>query len=426
MDLKKILKYFLIAAAVIAVVCIAVYFLTRGGNQQENQAGQTGTLPAANVNGGAFNQNASGTTQGGGASANQNPSSATTHRLAIPSSEPVLDYFIDSGGAETIIEPNGEIASVTNNNTDILSSSEVQNVISAGFSYDGAKILINFGDASNPQTSVFDVKTKLWTPLPAGMVSPQWSPTDYRIAYLQNNTDGTKTLTTLDESKTKNNSAAVITLHIQDFSLLWLSKNKILFYDSPSVYTFGSAWMFDLQKKNMTSIVVKQRGMETAWSNAANAIGIVFTGNASQYGGQLQLVDDSGNEIEQFGFLTFPSKCVFNQSASSGTQSVNQTATTTAASSSTASAAASSSYQMLYCGVPRDQSALSSSKLPDDYEQMAIFTSDNIYRIDTSNGNVDTLFNDQGQNIDASDLKIFNNSLFFINRYDQKLYSINM
>jgi hypothetical protein len=425
--MKRILTYLLIAAIIIGIVGVIIYFLTRTGNQPETQTGQTGSLPSTSESGAASNQGANGSLPNGTSANNQN-SSVTVKALAIVSDEPALNYFVNGDGSATIIEPDGEIAAVTNNNADIISSSKIQNIISTGFSYDGGEALINFGDLNNPQTSAFDVKAKAWTPLPVGMTSPQWSPTDYRIAYLKNNIDGTKTLTTIDISKTKNNITTVISLHIQDLSLLWLSKNKIMFYESPSVYTTGSVWALDLQKKSLVPVVAEQRGMEAAWSNTTTTMGIIFTGDVSQYGGQLQLVNGSGTEMEQFKFLTLPPKCVFNLFAVPGASSTIQTVATTTASSSTttATSTASSSYLALYCGVPRDQNALSDTKLPDGYEQMALFTSDNIYRINTSNGDVNTLFNDQNQNMDVSQIKIFNNSLFFINRYDQKLYSLGL
>jgi len=418
--MKRVLVYLLVVVIIIGAIGAVIYFLTRTGNLSGNQ-GQTGSLPSTNGNGEAFNQGANGSLPNGDA-LNNGSSSATAPRLTTVSNEPALDYFVDNNGGATIIEPDGEVANVSNVNADIISNLEIQNIISAGFSYDGAKILVNFGDPNSPQTSVFDLETKAWTPLPVGMVSPRWSPTDYRIVYLRNNPNGTETLTTLDASKIKNNSVVIITLHIQDVSLFWSSQNKILFYDNPSIYAAGSVWAFDLQKKSLTPIVVEQRGTETAWSNTPTTMGIVFVGNTSQYGGRLQFVDGAGNPIEQFGFLTLPSKCVFNPFIITETTSSIVQAPTTAITSSTANP----SYLALYCGIPRDQDMFSSSKLPDDYEQMALFTSDNIYRINTSNGNMDILFDDQNKNMDVSHIKIFNNSLFFINRYDQKLYSLSI
>jgi hypothetical protein len=416
--MKRVLIYVFIAVIIIGIIGVIIYFLVHSGNQSENQTGQTGSLPS--TNGETFSQNASGSLPNGGILNNGN-SSAATRNFNIVSNEPAIDYFVDSRGGVTIIEPDGKIAAIANNNADTISPSKIQNIINAGFSYDGAKILVNFGDPKNPQTSVFDIKAKSWMPLPAGMVSPQWAPADYRIAYFRNNSDGTEALETLDASKVKNNIVAIMTLHIQDVSLLWLSKNKILFYDNPSIYTYGSVWFFDLQKKSVTPVITEQRGMEAVWSNTTTTMGIMFVGNTSQYGGRLQLVNGSGSKTEQLGFLTLPPKCLFNPFSVLETSGATRTAITTIASST-----ASSSYLALYCGVPRDQNAFSSNKLPDDYEKMALFTSDNIYRIDTSNGSVVALFDDQNQNMDVSHVKIFNDSLFFVNRYDQKLYSLSL
>jgi hypothetical protein len=186
------------------------------------------------------------------------------------------------------------------------------------------------------------MKAKSWTPLPVGMTSPQWSPSDYRIAYLQNNSNGTKSLATIDTSKIKNGATTIATLHLQDVALLWQSKNNVLLYDHPSIYTFGSVWSFDLQKRNLSSIISEQRGMEAIWSNETTMTGLIFTGDASQYGGSISLVDDSGKTIEQLGFLTVPPKCLFNSYSANNEASSSITTTTGNTTSAT------SSYLALY------------------------------------------------------------------------------
>jgi len=55
---------------------------------------------------------------------------------------------------------------------------------------------------------------------------------------------------------------------------------------------------------------------------------------------------------------------------------------------------------------------------------MALFTSDDVYKINTATGAEQVLWDDAGQNMDVSDMKFFNNALFFINRYDNKLYGL--
>jgi len=112
------------------------------------------------------------------------------------------------------------------------------------------------------------------------------------------------------------------------------------------------------------------------------------------------------------------------------------TSTVTVASSTTVSSTmlvASSSLSAiryplsaLYCAVPRDQATLSYYDLPDAYEQNQIFTSDDLYRVDTTTGHIDTLFSDQAQNFDMTDVSIVGSSAFFVNRYDQKLYAVRI
>ncbi len=423
--MKKVFIYFVIALVSVGIIGTAFYLFAQSNNQS-SETGQTGSLPTTAGIGTAFNQNGSSPSS---SIFNSSASSASAKSLTISTPNiSVLDYFV-SNNVTIVVSPDGTIATITNNNADNISSSKIKNIISTGFSYDGTKILINFGDRQSPQTSIFDMKTKTWTPLVVGMISPQWSPSDYRIMYLKNNSNGTEALTTLDASKTKNNVVIVTTLHVQDLSLLWRTKNDVLLYDNPSVYSFGSIWSFNLQKKSLNPVINDQRGMEALWSTATTTIGLLFTGDSSQYGGSLRFIDESGSILQRFGFLTMPGKCLFSQyNATPSTVATNTSLARPATSTTSlpATTASSSSYLALYCGVPRDQNMISSARLPDDYEQMSFFTSDNIYRINTSNGSVTTLFNDQNQTMDVSRIKVFNNALFFVNRYDQKLYSIKL
>ena len=81
---------------------------------------------------------------------------------------------------------------------------------------------------------------------------------------------------------------------------------------------------------------------------------------------------------------------------------------------------------MAYPPAGRDQQTFSNARLPDEYEQKVLFTADDFYKINVANGTLTAIFNDPGQTMDATKLKAFNNALFFVNRYDQKLYAISV
>lgn len=377
----------------LVVVGVGLYFLffgakgistTSGGTQ----TGQTGTLPNAGT------QTNPVTTTGNSAS------STLARSFGVLANVPVLDYFVDAANTVTAIEPNGVVVQVANGNMTTISASTTQNILSASFSYDGQKILMNFGDGSaNPQTSVFIVAKQMWTQLPAGLQSPAWSPTDYRIAYYAVGAQGAEAFATIDTSKTKPVPVPLFTLHAQDLAVAWPGKNQIIAFTKPSAYVAGSAWSYNPQTAKLTSVAYEIPGLAMLWSGSGT---LEFSSGGDALGGSLALTDSSGNVLQQLKFVTLPSKCLF------------------------VAATASSTAPYLYCGVPRDQSTFSISHLPDDYNQMALFTSDDIYRINLQTGAIDTVYNDQSQNLDVSDMKFFNGTLFFINRYDEKLYGIGL
>lgn len=378
----------------LAIVGVGAYFLLSGSKTATTTVGQaTGTLPNAGTQTG-------GTTSG--STAGNATSTSLAKSLGIISDKQVIGYAVTANNVVNMIQPDGEIDQVTNGNLAVLNSLQIQNIISAGFSYDGAKLFVNFGDPSNPQTSIFTIASKAWTPMPAGWQSPAWSPSDYRIAYMTANASHVETFSTLVvASDTKTQPTAFLSLHAQDLSLAWPAKNHIVIQTKPTVAAQGSSWLFDLGSGVLSPIGTEVAGLETAWNNIATGTPFALQFSAGSLGGgSLQLIDKSGNVTQTLKFITLPSKCNF------------------------AAAATPTSTQYLYCGVPRDQSDLAYAALPDDYNESAIYTSDDIYQINLANGMTNTLFNDPSQNFDVSDPSLVNNTFFFINRYNQELYAI--
>jgi hypothetical protein len=388
----------LILIGVILVLCILAvgfYFLFSQKSASTTTSGTTGTLPLTG------NQTV-GTTSG-------SESSSTANTLAksfgVISNEPVLSYFITPANVVDIIQPDGEIDQITNGTMTVLNSLQIQNIISASFSYDGAKILVTFGDPSNSQTSIFDIASKAWTPMPAGWSSPTWSPSDYRIAYTTASANHIETFATVDVSHPKNQPVVLASLHAEDLSLAWPIKNQIIIQTKPSIVVNGSAWLLNAQNNTITPITLNALGLETLWggitpgTSTPMALQFSVTNTDGENNPLLSIMDYSGNTIQKLKFLSLPSKCDF-------------------------SITTSTSY--LYCAVPRDQIDFSEAALPDNYNQLALFTADDIYRINLSTGMTDTLFSDSSQNFDVSNVSFENNTLFFVNRYDQKLYGIQL
>ena len=406
--------YIIIGIIIIAAIAIAVIFYLKNPSSSSSLFGfgSSGSLPQTGTQGNSAGQQ-SGANGGDQAGNSTNSTSSNTaaqgglvQTFGIIADGPVLDYFVDAQNNITAIKPDGTVVTISAGASTTISTAIINNIISAKFSYNGKKILVNSGDPNNPQTNIFDTASKSWSSAPQGMQSPQWSPLNYQIAYLSQSTSGMLSLSTIDASNLKRAPVTIFSLHATDMSLQWINKTKFVLADKPTSNAAESIWMLDSQTGILTPVIYEAPGAESIWGNtASDTLGLIF--QSSGENSSLKLVTPSGATYHALTLLTLPSKCDF------------ATGTTSTASSST-----TSSY--LYCGIPTNSNLPSSSQLPDDYNMMSLFTSDNITRINVASGAEDVLWNDPTQNIDATDLKFFNNTLFFVNRYDQKLYALTL
>lgn len=440
--------YIIIGIIVAAAIAILILFLIKNNSASSTPStvGTTGTssLPAVGTQG--SNGSSTGSTVGtlglsptaSGTPGSSNGASGqmTVQNFGVLSSDPVLDYFIDPQNNITAIEPTGAVVAISNGQSTTVNSSTINNLISTSFSYDGEKIVVSYGDPSDPQAALFNVATNVWTALPQGMLSPQWSPiNNYEIAYLASPSAGKLVLATMNAANLKATPSVLLSLNANDLALQWPTQNEFILSDKPTSENAGSVWTFNAQAGTLIPLVYEVPGAEGIWSHdALIPYGLVFFDNpAGQGGDTLQLQAISGNLTTQsLNFLTLPSKCAFNpeqmpvstSTAAGGAATSTASATTAGAATKIKVAATSTPYLGLYCGVPRSSSGFSSARLPDDYNTMALFTSDDIYKINTATGAEQVLWSDATQNMDVSDVKFFNNALFFVNRYDQKLYGL--
>lgn len=413
--------YLFIIIAVIALIVLIGYFLRRGASPGEG--GATGNLPSTPSQ--QFPKPSPGTPPPSPAGPGGTLPQTTFlgQKFGVVAQNQVLNFFVDSENSAVLVQPDGQVVKITNGEASVLSSSAITNLREASFSYDGKKILAVFGNQSNPQASIFDVSNRSWQPLQLKLKSAVWSPSSYQVAYLADNGDAAA-ITTLDVANPKAKPQVLARLHIQDVVLGWPAPNKMIIADKASVFSSGSIWNFDVKQKTLTQLVQNKPGLESVWSGGAE-LGLIFETNPNRRGGKLGLVDRAGSAINDLAFLTLPSKCAFD------IQLVQQATSTKSSKIATSTATATSSNKFLYCAVPLDQRKLTASELPDDYEKRAMFTTDDFFRVNLNlgapeAGNIESVFSGSGQPLDATDLKIFNHTVFFINRLDQKLYAISL
>ena len=399
---QKNIFYLLVVLAIIAIAAFIVYqFVYRGGSG----TGATGTLPGQTSGSLPSVTNQQFPSGGSSTAALFNTSGASTasssSKFGIVSNDPALDYFVDAANTVTLIKPDGAIESISNNATVALSYFTVSNIITTKFSYDGKKVLLSYQAGTTTRTSVFDISSKTWSHLPDGMLSPVWSPVDYRVSYLTPSNTGSETISTIDASTTNANPFVITSLAMENSSLQWPAKDTLIISDRPSAFVAGSIWSFNIPSKTLSAITYNSLGAEGIGSASGSIL--LFSAGPKNSGGSLLFLNGSGDQ-EALSFKTLPSKCVFGPTAASGTAN------------------------LFYCAIPSDQDTFSVARLPDEYDQKIYFTSDDFYSVDSDTGAYSQIFSSAkaGQSLDATNMRVLNNVLFFINRYDEKVYAISL
>jgi hypothetical protein len=309
------------------------------------------------------------------------------NKINILSQEDVLGYSINPATKNIyIINELGEIKKNTGSDSEKISSQKIEGINKVKSSEDGRKIMIKFNYPNQPFFSIYNTNDNNWTPLPKNTISADWHPENSNeIIYLNNNN-----LKILDLKK--GSSRSILNIHLTGSELSWVTPSEVIAIDRPTTKYISNAWLINLSTKKINKVVsgnglmINQKG---SWrlTSAFN----------KKDGGIFNLINSEINKIVvNFDFKTLASKCVINQN-------------------------------IFYCAIPNQ--IPSNTSLPDDYLNREFISNDVIksFTIDDDNQSIKTssLYNGS-DNIDAIDLKIIDNKLYFINRFNRKLYSLTL
>ena len=170
-------------------------------------------------------------------------------------------------------------------------------------------------------------------------------------------------------------------------SFLFFSKYIIFFFVSSLNFLIDSIAGFPLIKLFANSF-----GLMLKWPIGGDS-GLLFNSAKNQ----ISLIDSNAKKKADIEILTLPDKCFINST-------------------------------MIYCAVMQNYSdVLPKPALPDDYFKKAFYSVDKIYAIGiTDNSSEIILSNEELPIVDAVNLSLSGNNLLFINRYDDKVYSLEL
>jgi len=385
MDYKKLIKIISIVL-IIAAIGVGIYFLWNWLNSKGGVTGiiSGGTKPTTEIidtNVGGIGVIATETET----DTTTQESQTVTQKLSILINSPVFEYWLSSkDNSLYFANLEGQIIRINSDNTrQLVSSQTLNNLHSIMPSLDGSLAIAEFNYPRLPNLSIFFASSTSWQPLPAGAISAAISPDSKKIAY----TDET-TLKSIDLTTQK--TAEIQKMSQVGLKIDWLKDNELLFSEDPSVENNGRMYSFNLTNKTFKTLIGGEFGLAIKWAKDGH-LGIKI--NSDQRVPKLSLIDEFGSPIANFTFLSVPEKCLIDA-------------------------------QKIYCGVPKN--TRSGMVLPDDFYSKKYYFIDDIFELDLPTGAITKLFDGNEIAIDATNLKIKDNSLLFINRYDNKVYSLKL
>ncbi|MDI6717726.1 MAG: hypothetical protein QMD86_01605 [Patescibacteria group bacterium] len=327
----------------------------------------------------------------------QTPQILSNSKLKIISQNEATSYWVSNQNTSSSIfyaDHGGRIFKISNGKEEILDNIAVNDLISINTSSNGEFLAIKSGKINNAITEILNFNKNIWYPPMIGVVSLDFSPDGKKAAYLEMNSAKSVDLIikNLDDSKQK--TQKITTINVKDFNLKWVENDRLLLVPKPSFDTESDMWEFNLKAKTFSKLL-SNRGLMASWSKFGD-IGLKFSANEN-HSYNFGLIDNKGQTKANFQFKTFPDKCFI------------------------------SSPSQIYCAISRNQDVFFGTAIfPDDYLKRSILFKDGIYQIDLTSNKLQALYEEEEPVIDAVNLSILGNKLLFMNRYDGKLYSLDL
>ena len=317
-------------------------------------------------------------------------------KLKVLSQNSVIGFWTDNSGQDVYyLSFDGKIINIKDGQEETLSDNNIGDIKNTGFSNDGKFVLV---ETSNGWR-MFNLEDKKWQDLPSAITSAHFSPDSKKIAFLSDNQKGYSDLITGDLASFKKglagfskNQTKILSLAQKDFDINWISQNKILLLTRRASDINSEFWSVDVKTKTISRFLAGNE-LSAIWSKSGDlGFGLEIFDNQPK----VFLFDQDGAKIADFRFFTFPSKCAI------------------------------ASGPNVFCAIPADQGAFAKVKSINQYFKRGIFTKDYVVKIDISANKIEEIFDGGPETIDADKAFFAGNQFFFVNRYDNRLYSLEL
>jgi hypothetical protein len=304
--------------------------------------------------------------------------------LSVVVDTPVSDFWMDNSDQTLYTITSGGVVTATphGGSKEVAYSGDGRPLLTAQASDRGDLVILTTGNQKSPTISVINLFTKKRIFLPIQAKNASWHPNGKDVLFLRDgdsrNAAGMYSLNVAKES-----FSLISPMSLLDVKIFPKSSKSVLLISPSSKDSDSPALLFDLTTKKFSEFIPRRGGLQVSWSLAGKY------GLTSSYPNNMSLISDKGEVA--ISSATLPQKCAMLETAA-------------------------------VCGVP-DKIA---SQLPDSYLKKAHFTIDTIYAFQLD-GKEKRIWSSSsyGPGLDILNPKKIGTSLYFINRYDNKLYSLD-
>jgi len=323
----------------------------------------------------------------------RNPSASPSSSTKVTADKQNDIYYLSNKGKVMKIESTQEIALIYESILEpnkIISNPNIQ------------KIVVSSGEGVDKEWAILDPLSNSWTYLPEDTESATWSPDGKRVAYARSSGDiyvrnirdssaspSSSAKATADRQNDKQTEIKLINLNQIDGDIFWNKPNSLDIISKPTNYA-PSTWIrLDITNKNAEVMQSGPAGLILNWSPDKK---MALELNVQNFSGILNIIDENGDLIQELSFLTMPQKCGWAP-------------------------------DVLFCAIPRDLKTR--TRYPEDYLQNGFFSADDVFKFNLKTGEVVQIWSKEEEALDFWNMKVVENRLLFVNRFDGKLYSLS-
>lgn len=321
------------------------------------------------------------------------PSSPNTAPLKKLSENAVFDFFVNAATKEVFyFTPDGKVMNAKDGPDLEISKQTIKALNFIEVEPKNQKVLAAFGDPSWPQWGIFDVIDGVWRPLPSEIMKATWGENDEKLVAIIKKGENIS-LVEVDLTKTPPSYRSLIRdFRLKDVKITWVAKNRIIISELPSASYAGSVWQFDPESLNFNLLIAPRRGLTISWSENKKLF-FLFDLDSG-----FQVLDENFQKklLVPFNTNTLPEKCTADS-------------------------------LKVYCFVPQNIPA--GTVLPDYYLTKRFYSVDDLIVLGVESAELENILTSNSAGvpaIDGKNPKVVGNKIYFINRYDNQLYELNL